>query len=195
MRGDIAHDAFDRAVFGVDDDALGLGDGGINAAHLAHINEALLVDIIDDHRDFVGMGGQHQARRAALVEHRHRVAVGVAERFVGERFDIIEPDPLAARFVARRAGSVDKPFQNLKDSSRMGAYYRPAPHKQSFRIIRQRRRGGCRSRVRREYFRLEPSQESARRSYDSKPPGTGAGPVFDGVVRKRAAWRGNPSRL
>lgn len=113
MRGDIAHHAFDRSLFGVDHHPLRLGDGRINAAHLAHIEEALLVDIIDDHGDFVRVGGQHQAGGAALVEHRHRIAVGVAERFVGERFDIIEPDPLAGGFVARRAGSVDQPFEKL----------------------------------------------------------------------------------
>src|SRR6202035_735605 len=37
VRGDVADDAFDRAVGGVNDDALVLGDGRVDAAHFADV--------------------------------------------------------------------------------------------------------------------------------------------------------------
>ena len=108
VRRDVADDALDRAVGGVDDDALGLGDGGIHAAHFADVNVALVVNVVDRHGDFVGVAGEHQARGAALVQHGHAIAVGVGESFVGKAFGVIEPDALAAGLVADRAGGVDQ---------------------------------------------------------------------------------------
>ena len=35
-------DAFDRAIFRVDDDALSLGDGRVNTAHFADVNKTLV---------------------------------------------------------------------------------------------------------------------------------------------------------
>ena len=69
---------------------------------------ALVVDVVDRHGDFIGVAGQHQARRTAFVQHRHAVAVGVGKSFVGELLGVIEPDALAAGFMADRAGRVDE---------------------------------------------------------------------------------------
>ena len=41
VRRDVADDAFDRAVAGMNDHALRLGDGRVHAAHLAHVNDNL----------------------------------------------------------------------------------------------------------------------------------------------------------
>ena len=134
MRRDVADDARDRAGLGMNDDALGLGDGGIDAAHFADVNEALLVNIIDYHRYFVGVGGEHQARRTALVQDGDGVAIGVAECFIGKTLDVIEPDALAASFMAGRAWSVYQTFQKLKGFTlHRGGVYRCQPHNQSFR--------------------------------------------------------------
>ena len=67
-----------------------------------------VVDVIDGHGDFVGVAGEHEPGRTAFVEHGHAVAVGVGEGLVGEWSGVIEPDPLAAGFVADGAGRVDQ---------------------------------------------------------------------------------------
>ncbi len=114
VRGDIADDAVDGAFFGVNDDALGFGDGGIHAAETAHVDESFLVDEIDRHGDFIRMAGEHDAWAAAFVEDGDAVTVGVAEGFVGVFFDVVEPDALAAEFVAGRAGGVEQLLQKLQ---------------------------------------------------------------------------------
>ena len=101
----------------------------IDAAHLADVDEAFVVDVIDGHGDFVGMAREHQPRRAALVENGDAVAVGVGKGFVGKGFDIIQPDPLAARFMAGGLGVLIKVRRNCRDSSRMAADYRQSRHK------------------------------------------------------------------
>ena len=113
MRGDVADHAFDAAGARVNHDALRLGDGGVNAAHLADVDEAVVVNVVHGHRDFVRVCGEHDARRAALVQHGHAVAVGVGEGFAGEFFGVIEPDALAADFVAGGAGSVDEGLEKF----------------------------------------------------------------------------------
>jgi hypothetical protein len=55
--------------------------------------------------------GEHEPGRASLIKDRHTVAVGVGEGFVGELPGIIEPDPLAAGFVADRTGRIDQLFE------------------------------------------------------------------------------------
>ena len=62
MRRHITNNAFDRPFAGVNEDALGFGDGGIHTPHLAHIKIAFVIDIVYGHGDFVGMAGQHQPR-------------------------------------------------------------------------------------------------------------------------------------
>ena len=114
MGGDIADDAIDRAVAGVDGDALGFGDGGINAAHLFHVDVAVGIDVIDGHRDLIRMRGEHDTRRTALVEHGHAVAVGIRVGGIGELGGVIEPDALAAGFVAGGTGSVDEGFEKFQ---------------------------------------------------------------------------------
>ena len=114
MRRDVADDALDRAVARVDDDALRLGDGGIDAAEFAHVNEPLVIDEIDGHGNLVRVRRQHQARRTAFVQRRDAVAVGIGEGFVGELPDVIEPDALAAHFVAGRTGCIDERFQKVE---------------------------------------------------------------------------------
>src|ERR1017187_9736071 len=52
--------------------------------------------------------GEHDARRTALVQHGDAIAVGVGKRFVGELFGVIEPDALAADFVAGGTRRVDE---------------------------------------------------------------------------------------
>jgi hypothetical protein len=51
---------------------------------------------------------EHKPGRAAFVENGDAVAIGVGKGFVGEGFYVIEPDPLAAGFMAGRAGGVDQ---------------------------------------------------------------------------------------
>ena len=91
VRGDVADDAFDRAVGGVNDDALGLGDGGIDAAHFANVNETFGINVIDGHGDFVGVGGEHEAGGAAFVERGRAIAVGVRIGALGKLRGVVEP--------------------------------------------------------------------------------------------------------
>ncbi len=113
MRRDITDDTFDRAVTRVDDDALRLGDGRVNAAHTPDIDEAVVINIIHRHRDFVRVRREHDARSAALVQHGDAVAVGIGKSFIGELAGVIQPDALTARFVAGGAGRVDEGFKKI----------------------------------------------------------------------------------
>ena len=108
MRGHIANNPFDRAIAGVDEHPLGFGNRGVDTAHFADMNEAVVGDVIDRHRDFVGMAGEHDSRRAAFVQHGHAISVGVREGFIGKLFGVVQPDALAAHFMADRAGGVDE---------------------------------------------------------------------------------------
>ena len=108
MRSHVADDAFDGAIAGVNDHALGLRDSGVHAAHFADVYEALAVDVIDGHGDLVRVAGEHEPRRTALVEYGDTVAVSVGERLVGELCGIIQPGPLAASLVSDGAGRVNQ---------------------------------------------------------------------------------------
>lgn len=47
MRCDVANDTFNRAFTGVDDDALGLGNGRVHASHAPDMDEAIVGDVVD----------------------------------------------------------------------------------------------------------------------------------------------------
>jgi len=113
---DVADDALDGAVAGVDDDALGPGDGGVHAAELADVDEPVFGDVAHGHGDFVGVGGEHDAGRAALVEDSDAIAVGVGKGFIGETPDVIEPDALSPGFVPGGTRCVHKGLQELQRS-------------------------------------------------------------------------------
>ena len=108
MRGDIADHTFDGAVLGVNDDALRLRNGGIDAAEFAHINESVLVDPVHRHGNFVRMRGEHDAGRTAFVEDSDAVAVMIRIGFISKRLHIIEPDPLPTPFVSGRTRRIDQ---------------------------------------------------------------------------------------
>jgi hypothetical protein len=114
MRRDIADDPFHRAIARMDDHALRLGDGHVHAAHFADVNEAVLVNEVHRHGDFVRMRGEHDARAAAFIQHGHAVAVGVGKGLVGKLAGIIQPDALAAGFVSDRAGRVDQRLEEIQ---------------------------------------------------------------------------------
>ena len=114
VRRDIADHAFHRAVPGVNDDALRLGDRGIDSAHFAHVNKTIVIDVIHRHGDFVRVGGEHDAGRTAFVQNRHAIAVSIGKRFVRKLLDVIEPDPLAAGFVPGWAGCIDERFEKIR---------------------------------------------------------------------------------
>jgi iduronate 2-sulfatase len=99
MRRDVADDALDRAAARVDDDALRLGDGGVNAAHFADVNVAALVNVIGHIAISSACAASMRRGNAALVEHGHAIAIGVGKSLVGELFGVIQPDALAAGFV------------------------------------------------------------------------------------------------
>ena len=111
VRGDVADHAKNGTLPGVDGDPLGLGDGRVDAASPADMDEALRGDEVHRHGDFIGVGRQHQAGTATFVEHGHAVAIGVGEGLVGVRAGVIQPDAQAAGFVTDRAGGVDECFQ------------------------------------------------------------------------------------
>ena len=110
---DVADDAAHRSFLGVNGDALGADNGGINPAEATDINEAVFVDEIYRHADVVGVAREHHPWRTAFVQDGHRIAVCVSESFVGEVADIVEPDALAAHFMSGRAGCVDQKFKKL----------------------------------------------------------------------------------
>ena len=124
MRRDIADHTFDRAAAGVDNDALGFGDGRVHTAHFTHINKTGLVDVINRHGDFVGMSREHEARRTAFVEDGDAVTIGIGEGFVGKLFGIIEPNALTADFMADRARCID---EGLKELKRLNAHGQKIP--------------------------------------------------------------------
>jgi hypothetical protein len=107
VRGNVAHYAAYRTPAGVDVHPLRLGNRRVDAADLAHVNVTLLTDEIHRHGNLVSVRGKHQPGSAAFVEPRNRVPVGVGFSRVGERFHVVQPDALAARFKAGRAGRVN----------------------------------------------------------------------------------------
>ena len=67
----------------------------IPAADGLDVDEAVVVDVLDDQADLVGaMSGQHDAERLAGVFHRHHVAVKIGFHVVGEAADILPYDVL-----------------------------------------------------------------------------------------------------
>ena len=114
MRRHISDHAFHRSLASMDHDPLRLGDSRIDAPHFAHVNETLVVNVIDRHRDFVGVRGEHHARRSAFVEHRDAIAVRVRISFIGKRLDVIQPNPLTADFVAGRTRGVDECAEEIQ---------------------------------------------------------------------------------
>src|SRR5581483_7847092 len=69
---------------------------------------------IHHHGDFISMRGQHQAGRTAFVQHRNAIAIGIREGGVREFGNVVEPDPLAAGFMADGTGSVDQGFEKIE---------------------------------------------------------------------------------
>ena len=114
MRRHVSDYALDRTLPRMNHHPLRFGNGRIHPAHLAHINVAIVGDIIDRHGDFVRVPGQHQPRRSALVQHRHAIAIGIGESFIGKLPGIIEPDSLSPNLMPHRAGRVHKRFKELK---------------------------------------------------------------------------------
>ena len=56
------------------------------------------------------------ARRTAFVQNRDAIAVSIGKSFIGKGFDVIQPDPLAADFMAdgaRRVHERSKKIQRL----------------------------------------------------------------------------------
>jgi hypothetical protein len=106
VRSDVTHHAFDGAVAGMNHHPLGFGDGGVHAPHLSDMDEPLVCDVIDGHGNLVRVAREHEAGGTALVEHGHTVAESVGQGFLGEGVDVVEPDPLAADFMADGAGGV-----------------------------------------------------------------------------------------
>ena len=111
---DVADHAFDRTVAGVDDDPLGLGNGGVDASGATDVDEAFRGDEGDGHGDLVGMGGQHEARAGPGVQGGDTIAVGVRVGRIGVGLGVIEPDTEAAGFVTDGAGGVDEISEELK---------------------------------------------------------------------------------
>ncbi len=109
--GDIPDDPSDGAIFGVDVDPLSLGDTGIDTAETAHVDEAIVGDVVDGHGDFVGVGGEHDAGACALIFDGDTISVVIPEGFVGIGCDVIEPDPLSSGFVTGGAWSIHQGFQ------------------------------------------------------------------------------------
>jgi hypothetical protein len=95
----------------VDGDALGLGDGRVDAAGLADVDESLGRDEVHRHGDFVGVRREHQSGSAPLVEHGHAVAIGVGEGLVGVRAGVIQPDAQAAGLMTNRTRGIDEGFE------------------------------------------------------------------------------------
>jgi hypothetical protein len=98
----------------MDGDPLGFGDGGIDTTHFAHMDVPVFGDVIDRHGDFIGVPGEHEAGRPAFVQDRHAISVSIGESFIGKLFHVIEPDSLAADFVADGAGSIDEGTEELE---------------------------------------------------------------------------------
>ncbi len=107
VRCDVADDPVYGAFAGMDDDALGFGDGWVYPAHPADVDESVVGNVVHGEGDFVGVGGEHDAGGSAFIEDGDTVAIGVGEGFIGVFFGVIEPDALAAGFVAGGAGGID----------------------------------------------------------------------------------------
>ena len=86
----------------------------VDAAHATDINKTVVVDVIDRHRDFVCVRSEHQAWRAARIEPRDGIAIGVSFGFVGKVLDVIEPHALAAGFIASRARGVNQSLEKFQ---------------------------------------------------------------------------------
>ena len=81
---------------------------GIPAADRLHVNEAFVVDVLDDQPDLVAVAGEHDPQRGVGVFHHDDVAVQVGADFVGEILRVIAHEALHVAFIARGAGSFQK---------------------------------------------------------------------------------------
>jgi hypothetical protein len=60
------------------------------------------------------MAGEHDARATSLVECGDAIAIGVVVCFIGKLIYVIEPNPLAARFIAGGTGGVDEFLEKIQ---------------------------------------------------------------------------------
>ena len=67
VRGRVADDSFHRSLGGMDCDALGFADDGVDTAKALYVDVAVIVDVVDGKGDLVGVTSEHDARPAALV--------------------------------------------------------------------------------------------------------------------------------
>ncbi len=120
--GERADDAEHLAVAAVDVDALAPRQAGIVPAHAAEPDEAVVVDVLDLEGDLVGVALHHDFRRALGVEDRHGVAVGVGLDFVGVGLQVVEPDALAPRLLARRGGRIEEGGEKFEGFGAHGSH-------------------------------------------------------------------------
>ena len=102
-----ADDAVDCTPATLDDDGAPGQQQRIDAAQLVEVDEAVLVDPGDLQADLIGVGGDHDLRRAAGVDRGHDVAehVGLGSGDRGEA----PPDELLDRLLeTARTGSRDQ---------------------------------------------------------------------------------------
>ena len=97
-------DAEDRPVGGPDGHPLADQHLRVPAADGLDIEEAVVVDVLDDQPDLVAVAGQHHPQRGVGVLDHDHVAVQVGADLVGEVLDVIADEPLQRALIARRAG-------------------------------------------------------------------------------------------
>ena len=106
-------DAEDRPVGGPDGHSLADQHLRIPTADRLHVDEAFVVDVLDDQPDLIAMAGEHDPQRGIGVFHHDDVAVQVGADFVGKILRVIADEPLHVAFIARRAGR----FQNRTEKT------------------------------------------------------------------------------
>jgi hypothetical protein len=73
--------------------------------------EALVVDVLDEEADLVGVGGYHDAHVVAAPLRPDHAAQGVGADLVGEAAELFARDLPLLLLPARHAGGLDQPPQ------------------------------------------------------------------------------------
>jgi hypothetical protein len=104
----LADDAVDVALVRDEADALGDENLRIPAADRRDVDEALVVDVLDDEADLVDVAVEHDRRRPCRIDDGDTVAGDIATHFGRERTGLIAPDSRGCGLEARRSRRVEQ---------------------------------------------------------------------------------------
>ena len=103
-----------HALLAMDPDPLTDRDGTVVAADGLEVQQAFVIEVMDDEADLVHVPGQHDPRAGLGIEDRRDIAVDVGRDAVCDALGVGPIGPCRGLLVAARRGRVDDGFQEVE---------------------------------------------------------------------------------